>query len=149
MMWCTFKISTANCMTDKQFRSVCTTKLAILRWTNNSPGARPTIWFAGTRLSEQPIQRYCGDCCRDSSRKNSGFTCRIPSDQARFFSKRWLSVSIPKSADYADFTDRKYQSGDTTERRRVARSGLISEHKVVRPSCPDAAPAHLHFRSQS
>jgi hypothetical protein len=53
-----------------------------------------TIWFAGTRLSEQPIQRYFGDCCRDSSRKNSGFTSRIPSDQARLLSKRWLSDSI-------------------------------------------------------
>src|SRR2546423_6961250 len=83
------------------------TRFATLRWTKSSPGASPTIWFAGTRLSEQPIQRYCGACCRASSRKNSGFTCRIPSDQARLFSKRCSSVSIEKSADYADFTDNK------------------------------------------
>src|SRR5207244_10384412 len=81
-------------MAERQFRSVCTTTLPTLRCTNNSPGASPTIWFAGTRLSEQPIQRYFGDCCRDNSRKNSGFTCRIPSDHARFLSKRWSSVSI-------------------------------------------------------
>src|ERR1700719_3850354 len=119
MMCRTFRISTANCITDKQFRSVCTTRLAMLRWTNNSPGASPTIWFAGTRLSEQPIQRYFGDCCRDSSRKNSGFTCRIPSDQARLLSKRWLSVSIEKSADYADFTDKKLPSVAAVYDRRV------------------------------
>src|SRR4051812_1784393 len=94
MMCRTFRMSTANCMTDKQFRSVCTTRLATFRWTNNSPGARPTIWFAGTRLSEQPIQRYFGACCWASSRKNSGFTCRMPSDQARLFSKRWSIVSM-------------------------------------------------------
>jgi hypothetical protein len=45
---------------------------------SNSPGASPTIWFAGTRLSEHPIQTYFDDCCRQSSRKYSGLTCRIP-----------------------------------------------------------------------
>src|SRR6478672_5006440 len=81
-------------MTDRQFKSVCTTTFATFRWTNNSPGSTPTIWFAGTRLSEQPIQRYCGACCCASSRKNSGVTCRMASDHFRLFSKRCCSVSI-------------------------------------------------------
>ena len=37
--------------------SVGTTTFATFRCTNICPGARPTIWLAGTRLSEQPIQR--------------------------------------------------------------------------------------------
>jgi hypothetical protein len=56
----TFSTSTANCITDRQFRSVCTTTLAMLRCTKSSPGSRLTISLAGTRLSEQPIQRYFG-----------------------------------------------------------------------------------------
>ena len=44
-------------MTDRQLRSVCTTTFATLRWTKTSPGSVPVISFAGTRLSEQPIQR--------------------------------------------------------------------------------------------
>lgn len=40
---------------DRQFRSVCTATLAMLRCTNTSPGRRPTIWLAGTRLSAQPM----------------------------------------------------------------------------------------------
>ena len=47
----------------RQLRSVCTTTLAMLRWTKTSPGARPMIWLAGTRESEQPIHRYFGACC--------------------------------------------------------------------------------------
>src|SRR5947207_7475464 len=120
-MWRTFRMSTANCITDKQFRSVWTTRLAMLRWTNNSPGASPTIWFAGTRLSEQPIQRYFGDCCRDSSRKNSGFTWRIPSDHARFLSKRWSSVSIFSEGQRNLAVD---ASLPTFKERRFATAGL-------------------------
>ena len=47
----------AYCSTDRQLKSVCRTRFATLRWTNSSPGASPTISFAGTRLSEQPIHR--------------------------------------------------------------------------------------------
>ena len=45
---------------------------ATLRCTNNSPGNSPTISFAGTLLSEQPIQRNSGDCWATSFLKNSG-----------------------------------------------------------------------------
>src|SRR6185436_10761837 len=90
MMWRTFRMSTANCITERQLRSVCTTRLAMLRWTNSSPGSRPTIWLAGTRLSEQPIQRYSGNCWRESLLKNSGSCRRIACDQARLASKRCL-----------------------------------------------------------
>src|SRR6516165_6351638 len=90
----TFRISTANCMTERQLRSVCTTRLAMFRCTNNSPGATPTIWFAGTRLSEQPIHKYFGDCCRERLRKKSGSCCRIFSDQSRLFSNKWVRDSM-------------------------------------------------------
>ena len=53
----TCSASTAYCSTDRQLRSVWTTTLATLRWTNSSPGSRSTISLAGTRLSEQPIHR--------------------------------------------------------------------------------------------
>ena len=68
----TSSTSTAYCSTERQLRSVCTTTFATLRCTNTSPGARPTIWFAGTRLSEQPIQRYSGACRSARSAKNGG-----------------------------------------------------------------------------
>ena len=51
----------------------------MLRCTNTSPGARPVIWLAGTRLSEQPIQRYSGDCWCARLLKNSGSAARMPS----------------------------------------------------------------------
>jgi hypothetical protein len=35
-------------------------------------GSSPTISLAGTRLSEQPIQRYFGACCSESRRKKPG-----------------------------------------------------------------------------
>src|SRR6476660_1504375 len=97
MMWRTLRMSTANCITERQLRSVCTTRLAMLRWTKSSPGSRPTIWLAGTRLSEQPIQRYSGNCWRESLLKNSGSCRRIAWDQARLASKRCLRVLIAPS----------------------------------------------------
>src|SRR5690242_3456699 len=83
--------STANWITDRQLRSVCTTTLPMLRWTKTSPGARPVIWLAGTRLSEQPIHRYSGACWRASLVKNDGSWRRISSAQARLFLNRWSS----------------------------------------------------------
>ena len=73
-------------------RSVCTTTLATLRCTNTSPGSSPTIWFAGTRLSEHPIQRYRGDCFSARAVKKAGSLATIDSAQARFRSK---SSSMP------------------------------------------------------
>src|SRR5574343_304610 len=66
MMCCTWRPSTANWITDSALRSEWATTLATLRCTNNSPGNRPTSSLAGTRLSAQPIQRYCGFCCSSS-----------------------------------------------------------------------------------
>src|SRR3982751_100846 len=80
--------SMAYCRTDRQLRSVCTTTLATLRWTNSSPGARPTISLAGTRLSEQPIHRYSGDCWAARSLKNDGFWAVMRDAQLRLRSKR-------------------------------------------------------------
>src|SRR5690606_1832973 len=87
-MCLTCSTSTAYCTPDRQLRSVCTTTLATLRWTNTSPGAMSMIWLAGTRESEQPIHRYSGACCCESWAKNSGFSAQMRSDQALL---RWIS----------------------------------------------------------
>src|SRR5262249_25269288 len=79
---------TAYCRTERQLRSLCETTFAMLRWTNTCPGGSPTIWFAGTRLSEHPIQRYFGDCPRASAPKNSGSAAAISAAQARLRSNR-------------------------------------------------------------
>src|SRR5262245_46949768 len=103
MMWPTFRTSTANWTVERQLRSVWTTTLATLRWTNISPGRRPTIWLAGTRLSEQPIQRYCGACWPERRRKNSG-SCRVISAaHERLLAKRWLRtrISVPTLSETA------------------------------------------------
>ncbi len=42
------------------------------------------IWLAGTRESEQPIQRYFGACCVDSRLKKSGSSARTRVAQALF-----------------------------------------------------------------
>src|SRR4051812_38568862 len=93
MMCRTLRMSTANWITDRQLRSVCTTTLAMLRWTNTSPGARPVIWFAGTRESEQPIQRYCGDCWRARREKYSGSAAVAARAQVRLFSRSWSRLT--------------------------------------------------------
>src|SRR5690606_20758331 len=91
-MCSTFSTSTANWITDMQFRSVCTITLAMLRWTNTSPGARPITWLAGTRESEQPIHRYLGACSSDRRSKNCGSSWRTPSAHA------WLLLRSLASA---------------------------------------------------
>src|SRR5215213_4899106 len=90
----TLSTSTAYCMTDRQLRSVWTTTLATLRWTNISPGERSTNCVEGTRESEHPIHRYSGVWWRASSRKNSGSRALIPPAHARFRSKSLFSVFI-------------------------------------------------------
>src|SRR5215469_8551910 len=55
----------------------------MLRCTNTSPGSRPMISLAGTRLSEQPIHRYCGACWPTRRLKNPGSAATLPSAQAR------------------------------------------------------------------
>src|SRR5438309_9691784 len=84
-------------MAERQFKSVWTTKLATLRWTNISPGSKPTIWLAGTRLSEHPIHMYCGACWRDNRLKKSGSRAVICSAHSRLFANSWLKmrISIP------------------------------------------------------
>ncbi len=63
----------------------------MFRCTNISPGDRFTIWFGGTRLSEQPIQRYSGVCCLDNCEKNSGSFSLIELAHAKLLSKRYFS----------------------------------------------------------
>src|SRR5581483_10630875 len=81
-------------MTERQFRSVCTTTFATLRWTNISPGSRPTSCVAGTRLSEQPIHNYSGVCCLDRLSKKSRLCALMLSAQALFPSISFSSFRI-------------------------------------------------------
>src|SRR6187402_2770655 len=103
-MCSTWSTSTANWITDRQLRSVCTTTLAMLRWTNTSPGERSTTWFAGTRESEQPIHRYFGACCFDRRSKKPGSSRETRSAQARLLSSRSSSrfIGYPRSERDAD-----------------------------------------------
>src|SRR5688572_28813880 len=94
MMCSTLSTSTAYCSTERQFRSLCTTTLATLRCTKSSPGLRPTISFAGTRLSAQPTQRYFGVCCAARPAKNPGSRALTRLAQARLLSKRRSSRRI-------------------------------------------------------
>src|SRR5690606_26655161 len=97
-MCLTCSTSTENWMVDRQLRSVWTTTLAMLRWTNTSPGARSTIWLAGTRESEQPIHRNSGACCRESRSKKPGSSAWTRAAQARLRSMSAESVygmSVP------------------------------------------------------
>src|SRR6516162_2106448 len=87
MMCLTFKASTAYCNTECTLASKGGTILAILRCTNSSPGPRPTISLAGTRLSAQPIQRYSGVWVWLSRWKYSGSPSLILSAQARLLAK--------------------------------------------------------------
>jgi hypothetical protein len=92
MMCFTFKTWTANSITDRQFMSVCTTRFATLRWTNTSPGGSDTISLAGTRLSEQPIQRYSGFCCSASRSKKCGSSAVTDAAHFRFPSSKSCNV---------------------------------------------------------
>src|SRR4051812_42816000 len=93
MMCSTFSMSTANWMADSALRSECTTTLATLRCTNTSPGSRPVIWLAGTRLSLQPIHMNLGFCCCVSPLKKPGRVRSISAAQVRLCSNRsWMVV---------------------------------------------------------
>src|SRR5262245_17901698 len=94
MMSSISKTSMAYCITDRQFRSLWTTTLATLRWTNTSPGSTSMIWLAGTRLSEQPIHKYLGACSAANRWKNVGSLAVIRSAQARLLSIRCFRVRI-------------------------------------------------------
>src|SRR5271163_2112977 len=91
MMCLTFSRSTANWITDRQFRSVCTTTFAMFLCTNTSPGGRPMIWLAGTRESEQPIHRYSGVCWCASREKYSGSSDSLRATHCSLLSNRWAS----------------------------------------------------------
>src|SRR5688572_20878061 len=91
--------STAYCSTERQFRSLCTTTLATLRCTKSSPGLRPTISFAGTRLSAQPTHRYFGVCWAVRPAKNSGSRALTRLAHARLLSKRCLSRRIDRQRE--------------------------------------------------
>src|SRR5688572_6574080 len=118
MMWRTFSTSTAYCMAERQLTSACTTTLATLRWTKSSPGGRPTISFAGTRLSEQPIQRYSGACCFVRRAKNCGSWRVMRSAQARLFAKSSLRK-------------RKRENASVLRRRALLDEGVHSGAPLV------------------
>src|SRR5690349_6057413 len=98
-MCSTLSTSTANWMVLRQLRSVCTTTLAMLRWTKTSPGCRPVIWLAGTRESEQPIHRYFGACSCDRRLKNCGSSARTLAAHSRFRSSSSFSGMCSSQVD--------------------------------------------------
>src|SRR6185503_1591483 len=122
--------STANWITDRQLRSVCTTTFATLRCTNTSPGWWPVIWFAGTRLSEQPIHRMRGRWMAARRSKNPGSCARMRSDHRRLFSRtsrRSAMGSLPDTiqpAAVSGFGVR--ERTPDRERPRAGRSDLDS-----------------------
>src|SRR6056297_3501633 len=88
----TARASTANSSAERRFMSDECTTLATLRWTKTSPGSRPATTFAGTRLSEHPIQRNSG-CCRVARRaKYPGSAARRSADHAALRMKRSFSM---------------------------------------------------------
>src|SRR5688500_8832228 len=131
MMCFTSRRSTANSMTDRQLRSVCTTRFATLRWTNSSPGRSPTISFAGTRLSEQPIQRYSGVCCLESLAKNSGSCCTMRRAQERLFSnssERSFTGFLDPAQDLRPAREGFLRLGEA-EPQHLVRRRLAVEHR--------------------
>src|SRR5581483_2426602 len=88
---------TAYWSAARQFKSVCTTTFATFRCTNISPGRSPQISVAGTRLSEQPIQTYAGDCCSASRAKKPGSRATRSAAHRRLFSKSFATASIRAS----------------------------------------------------
>src|SRR4051812_7250537 len=54
------------------------------------------ISLAGTRLSEQPIHRYFGDCWCTSDSKKWGSSARTSAAHLRLFSKSWSSPMLPR-----------------------------------------------------
>jgi hypothetical protein len=78
---------------------VCSTTFATLRWTKTSPGARPMIWFAAMRLSEQPIQSRSGACCASSRLKKLGSSFTTSAAHFRFAAKhsssRFTATQLP------------------------------------------------------
>src|SRR5262245_44394975 len=129
MTWPTRRMSTANWIAERQFRSVWTTTLATLRWTNISPGSRPTIWLAGTRLSEHPIHMYCGACWRDNRSKKPG-SCRVISAaHVRLFVNRLLRIRISLASGPAG------ERPDASPRaRRPLASPSSSRHLGILPA---------------
>src|SRR6476659_4680185 len=96
-------MSIANCMTLSAFRSEWTTTLATLRCTNTSPGSRPRISLAGTRLSAQPIHRYCGACCASRLVKKPGVRCSVAAAQRRLLSSssvRSVLIGVLRAASW-------------------------------------------------
>src|SRR5690606_4784155 len=118
-MWRTLSTSTANWITDMQSRSVCTITLAMLRWTNTSPGDRSMTWLAGTRESEQPIHRYLGARSLDRRSQNPGSSSSMRSAQDRllrsnaansFFMRGCPCVSMRQGdADVARFGEEAHR----------------------------------------
>ena len=152
MMWRTRSMSTANCTTDSALRSVGTTTLATLRCTNSSPGSRPTSSLAGTRLSAQPIHRYCGVCCLSRREKKPGSRCSISPAHCRLLSQSSWSAVVLGFGSVRNLVGLRRRGGAAggwrwrTPRRGPARAGGGSGPRAARsrpgsPRCPRAAAA--------
>ena len=162
MMCLTLSASTAYWITDSALRSECATTLATLRCTNTSPGSRPTSSLAGTRLSAQPIHRYCGVCCVSRLVKKPGLRCSMPSAQRDVLREQagkvgvvggvvghgslrvvgsWSTVYGARRFQRDDKssagTSRGFFAGqaDVRGRRRACRPRTRARRRAARPSC--------------
>src|SRR4029077_14864070 len=111
---------------DSKLRSLWTTRFATFRWTKTSPGGRSTISFAGTRLSEQPIQRSSRACRSTSDVKKAGSRATAAAAQRRLPAKsssRPLTLRRPFQGSAwsprADSTDPFDGDAQHLARRRI------------------------------
>src|SRR5690606_31841074 len=158
-MWRTLSTSTANWITDMQLRSVCTITLAMLRWTNTSPGERSMTWLAGTRESEQPIHRYLGACCLDNRSKNPGSSSSMRSAQVRllrssaassFFMRRCPCSSMrQRDADVARFGEEAHRLVAALATQAGLAGAAERRAQVAHQPGVDPDHAHLQLRAEA
>lgn len=97
MMSLTLRFSTAYWSTDIALISDNGDWLAMFLWTNNSPGLNPTTYSAGTRESEQPIQRYSGCCPSDNYSNKWGLVTVVYSAHMTLLSRIFKRLELSQS----------------------------------------------------
>ena len=96
-MWDTLRTPTANSTTAREDMSEACRILAMLRWTNTSPGCRPRRVVSGTRESEQPSHRMAGDCPLARVGKRSGWDLETEDAQSLLEVRALVKASMNKS----------------------------------------------------
>ena len=143
-MWTTLRTSTAYWTVARQLKSVREMMFATLRWTKTSPGCRPMISLAGTRLSEHPIHRNFGICCSASFSKNRGCLSRILQrpvpvvfkQRLKIYSKvaghRRATLGAPSGAGKGALFSLQFLAGKRSPRRETFNAPNLAEHCLIR-----------------